>query len=392
MTASQKILDAIERSSWIRKIFEEGIERKMKYGGENVYDFSLGNPNLEPPPKFKDCLRDLVNDPAPGRHGYMPNAGYPETRAAVADYLKTFNHQNFTPQDIVMTVGAIGALHVAFRTLLNPGEEVIIPAPYFIEYNNIVDTYQGIPKVVQTGPDFSLDIAAIEKAATDKTKAILINSPNNPTGRVYSEGEIGELSQLLTRLSEKRGEPIYLVSDEPYRKIVYEGVRVPSIFNAYRESFVATSLSKDLSLAGERIGYLAANPEMRYRDVITQGMVICNRIGCVNAPALMQRAVAPLLKESVDVSLYQKKRDMLCDALGAFGYEFRKPEGTFYLFPRSLEKDDVAFVNVLKEENILTVPGTGFGGPGYFRIAFCVADEVIERSLPGFEKVIKRYR
>jgi len=393
MTASQKILESIEKSSWIRKIFEEGHERKAKYGAENVFDFSLGNPNLEPPVKFKEILKGLVDDPAPGRHGYMPNAGYVETRAAVADYLKTFNSQDFTPREIVMTVGASGGLNVVFKTILDPRDEVIIPAPYFVEYNNIIDTHQGVPMIVPTRPDFSLDLEALEKSCTEKTKAVLINSPNNPTGKIYSEEELRELGRLLKRVSEKKGSPIYLVSDEPYRKIVYDGFTVPSIFNAYKDSFVVTSFSKDLSLPGERIGYAAANPDMSYIEDISQGMVICNRVlGYVNAPALMQRAVAHLLEDSVDISVYQKKRDMLCDALGSFGYDFIKPHGTFYLFPRSLEDDDVTFVNVLKEENILTVPGSGFGGPGYFRIAYCVPDDVIERSLPGFERVIKKYQ
>ena len=393
MTASRKILESIEKSSWIRRIFEEGNERKAKYGAENVFDFSLGNPNLEPPIKFKEILKGLVNDPAPGMHGYMSNAGYIETRTAVADYLKTFNNQDFSPQEIVMTVGASGGLNIVFKTLLDAGQEVVIPSPYFVEYNNIIDTHRGVPKVVPTKPDFSLDLEAIERAFTENTKAVLINSPNNPTGRMYDEAELGELGKLLKRVSEKRGTPIYLVSDEPYRKIVYDGLKVPSIFNAYKESIVITSFSKDLSLAGERIGYASVNPEMTYADDILQGMVICNRVlGYVNAPAFMQRAITHLLEDSVDISIYQKKRDMLCDALGSFGYDFIKPEGTFYLFPKSLEEDDVAFVNVLKEENILTVPGSGFWGPGYFRIAYCVPDDVIERSLPGFERVIKKYR
>lgn len=328
----------------------------------------------------------------PGRHGYMPNAGYVEARSAVADYLKTFNRQDFTADDVVMTAGACGALHVVFRTLLDPGQEVIIPAPYFVEYSNIIDTYQGTAVIVPTGPGFSLYLDVVEKALTERTKAVLINTPNNPTGKVYSEEELQGLADLLTRASKKIGSPVYLVSDEPYRKIVYDGIAVPSVFNVYRESLVVTSFSKDLSLPGERIGYAALNPEMTFRNVISRGMVISNRIGYVNAPALMQRAVARVLNESVDVRQYQKKRDMLCDALASYGYSFDRPQGAFYLFPRSLEKDDAAFVNVLKEENILTVPGRGFGCPGYFRIAYCVADEVIERALPGFERVSKRYR
>jgi aspartate aminotransferase len=261
-----------------------------------------------------------------------------------------------------------------------------------MEYNNIVDTYLGTSRIVPTRADFSLDFHEIEKAINEKTKAVLINSPNNPTGRVYAQEDLDALAKLLTDAGNRNGRPIYLVSDEPYRKIVYDGIEVPSIFNTYKESFVLTSFSKDLSLAGERIGYASVNPEMTHRDTMTQGMVIANRIGCVNAPGLMQKAIIPLLEESVDISLYQKKRDVLSEALGSFGYEFSKPEGAFYLFPKSLEEDDIAFVNALKEENILTVPGRGFGCPGYIRIAYCVADELIEKSLPGFERVIRKYR
>jgi aspartate aminotransferase len=292
-----------------------------------------------------------------------------------------------------MTVGASGGLNVVFKTILDPGDEVIIPSPYFVEYNNIIDTHQGVSKIVPTRPDFSLDLEAMEAACTEKTKAVLINSPNNPTGKIYDEDELHRLGKLLKRRSDHRGKPIYLISDEPYRKIIYDGCEVPSIFDAYNESFVVTSFSKDLSLPGERIGYAAANPDMQYIEDIAAGMVICNRVlGYVNAPALMQRAITHLLEDSVDIAIYQKRRDILCDALGSFGYEFVKPKGTFYLFPKALEEDDVAFVNALKEENILTVPGSGFGGPGYFRIAYCVPEDVIERSLPGFKRVIGKYK
>ena len=393
MPVSNKIRESMGKSSFIRKMFEEGNARKAKYGAENVFDFSLGNPNLEPPAKFKEVLRDLANDPKPGQHAYMPNAGYPETRNAVATYLSKHNRQSFTPDDIVMTVGAGGALNVILKTLLDPGDEVIIPAPYFVEYNFYLDNHQGVPRVVGTGPDFSIDLDAIAEAITAKTKALLINTPNNPTGKVYNEKELEMLAKLLTDSSQKLGQPIYLISDEPYRKIVYDGLNVPSIFDAYRESFVVTSFSKDLSLPGERIGYAALNPEISDRSELRAGMVLCNRIlGYVNAPAIMQRSVSVLLEESVDVSQYQKKRDMLWDGLSACGYECRKPEGAFYLFPKSPIEDDVAFVEALQEENILTVPGSGFYGPGHIRIAYCVDDQTIEKSLPGFERVIKNFR
>jgi len=291
-----------------------------------------------------------------------------------------------------MTVGAGGGLNVVLKTILNPGEEVIIPKPYFVEYNFYLDNHQGVPKLVNTKSDFSFDFGAVEEAMTKKTRAVLINSPNNPTGKVYREDELKQLADLMSHFSGKFGQPIYLISDEPYRKIVYDGVVVPAVFDAYSESFVVTSFSKDLSLPGERIGYAAAHPDISDKKMILAGMVLCNRIlGYVNAPALMQRAIAHLLEESVDISLYQQKRDRLCQGLLSFGYELTKPEGAFYLFPKTPVEDDVAFVAALQDENILTVPGSGFGGPGHFRIAYCVSDQVIEKALPGFEKVIKRY-
>jgi aspartate aminotransferase len=393
MPISKKILTSVEKSSWIRKMFEEGIARKAKYGAENVFDFSIGNPNLEPPPKFRQVLKDIANDARPGQHGYMPNAGHVETRRAVADYLGKLNGRIFGPDDVVMTVGAGGGLNVVLKTILNSGEEVIIPSPYFVEYNSYLDNHQGIPKVVKTRPDFSLDFVAIEKAINERTKAFLLNSPNNPTGVVYTRQDLDTLGQLLNTYSRKLGQPIYLVSDEPYRKIVYDGVKVPSVFNAYQECFVITSFSKDLSLPGERIGYAAVNPDISDKKSVMSGMILCNRVlGYVNAPSLMQRAIALLLEESVDISLYQKKRDMLCSGLADCGYEFQKPQGAFYLFPRTPIEDDVAFVAALQEENILTVPGSGFYGPGHVRIAYCVDDRTIEKAMPGFANVMKKFK
>jgi aspartate aminotransferase len=393
MSASEKIRASIERSSWIRKMFEEGIERKAKFGVENVFDFSLGNPDLEPPSRVGEILADLAKDPTPGTHAYMPNAGFVETRQAVADYLNTFNRPRFTADEIVMTVGAGGGLNVVLKTILNPQEEVIIPSPYFVEYNFYLDNHQGVARVVQSHADFSLNLDAISKAVSEKTRAVLINSPNNPTGRIYKAEELAGLAEILTHYSAKFGEPIYLISDEPYRKIVYDGMAVPSVFDAYRESFVVTSFSKDLSLPGERIGYAAANPEISEKPVILGGMVLCNRVlGYVNAPALMQRVVRHLLEESVDIAIYQRRRDMFCAGLEAAGYAFEKPDGAFYLFPCTPIDDDTEFVKALQEENILTVPGSGFGGPGHFRIAYCVDDGVIERSFPGFKRVMDKYQ
>jgi aspartate aminotransferase len=393
MAVAKKIQTSMEKSSWIRKMFEEGITRKAKFGKENVFDFSLGNPNLEPPVKFNKTMMDLVNDPSPGLHGYMPNAGLPATRKAVSDYLSENNRQAFSPEDVVMTVGAGGALNVVLKTLLNPGDEVIIPSPYFVEYNFYLDNHQGVPKIVNTKKDFSLDLPAVESAITGRTKAVLINSPNNPTGKVYGKEDLEGLGELLTVHSRKLGQPIYLVSDEPYRRIVYDGITVPSVFDAYPESFVVTSFSKDLSLPGERIGYAVVNPDISDKGMIIGGMILCNRVlGYVNAPALMQRAVAHLLRDSVDISLYQRKRDMLCNGLADCGYEFEKPGGAFYLFPKTPIEDDVGFVQALQEENILAVPGSGFMGPGHIRIAYCVDDRTIEKAMPGFERVMKKFR
>jgi len=391
MPVSKKIQASIEKSSWIRKMFEEGIARKAKFGAENVFDFSLGNPNLEPPPKFREVLMRLSKDPKPGQHGYMPNAGHVQTRKAVADYLSKLHHLSFGPDDIVMTVGAGGALNVVLKTVLNPAEEVIIPRPYFVEYNFYLDNHQGVPKTVPTKPDFSLDFDAIEKAIHANTRAVLINSPNNPTGKVYTGQDLDTLGDLLKTFSRKLGQPIYLIADEPYRKIVYDGVSVPSVFASYPETFLVTSFSKDLSLPGERIGYAAVNPNMSDKKTVMNGMILCNRVlGYVNAPSIMQRAVADLLEETVDVSLYQRKRDMLCAGLEDCGYEFSKPEGAFYLFPKTPIEDDVAFVTALQEENILAVPGSGFFGPGHMRIAYCVDDRTIEKAMPGFLRVIRR--
>jgi aspartate aminotransferase len=393
MSVSEKIRVSIEKSSWIRKMFEEGIARKAKFGAENVFDFSLGNPCLEPPARFKEVLRILAQDPASGQHGYPPNAGRMDCRQAVAAYLSKHNQRKFTAEDIVMTVGAGGGLNVVLKTILNPGDEVVIPSPYFVEYNFYLDNHQGVPKPVRTGPDFSLDLDALDRAITEKTRAVLINSPNNPTGKVYDPRELGGLARLLQDRSRKLGRPVYLVSDEPYRKVVYDGLTVPSVFDAYAESFVVTSFSKDLSLPGERIGYAAVNPDASDKSGLAAGMVLCNRIlGYVNAPSLMQRAIIPLLEESVDIALYRRKRDMIYNGLSSIGYECSKPGGAFYLFPKTPIEDDVAFVAALQEENILTVPGSGFYGPGHMRIAYCVDERTIEKALPGFERVIRKFK
>ncbi|MBN2108784.1 MAG: pyridoxal phosphate-dependent aminotransferase, partial [Deltaproteobacteria bacterium] len=391
MAISKKVQTFMENASWIRKMFEQGALLKKQYGADKVYDFSLGNPNVEPPESFFDRLKDAVGTRIPLQHGYMSNAGYPETRQAVAEYLSEEHGIEMFGDHIVMTCGAGGALNVALKTLLDPGDEVIVPVPYFVEYNFYIDNYGGVAKLVKTTDDFNLDAAAIGAAITDRTKAVLINSPNNPTGRVYDQKTVGELGALLDRESRRLGREIYLISDEPYSKIVYDGVRVPSILQAYTNSLIITSYSKDLSLPGERLGYIAVNPALTPLDAMMGGLVFCNRtLGFVNAPAIMQRVVRHLQGLSVDIDFYKRKRDRFCDLLAGMGYEFHKPEGAFYLFPKA-PTDDVQFAMALQKERILVVPGSGFGCPGYFRIAYCVDDAVIEGSAEGFAAVAKKY-
>lgn len=392
MTIAEKIQSALERSSWIRKMFEQGAQLKARYGAENVFDFSLGNPNLEPPARFKEVLVDTANASGSGQHGYMPNIGFPSVRLAVAGFLSDEQGVAVTADEVIMTCGAAGALNVILKAILDPGDEVITPAPYFVEYGFYADNHGGVLKTVHSKPDFTLDLQAIQAGITPKTKAVLINSPNNPSGQIYSKDSLLELGGLLTEEGRRLNRALYLISDEPYRKITFDGAKVPSIFSCYAESMIATSYSKDLSIPGERIGFLAVNPQSTHRDDLLAGMALANRIlGYVNAPALMQRTIQALQGASVDAAIYEKKRDLLCDGLAGCGYEFVKPKGAFYLFPRSPIQDDVAFVKALREELILTVPGSGFGAPGYFRIAFCVGDDTIRRALPGFERVRKRF-
>lgn len=392
MAIAQKIKGYMEKSSWIRKMFEEGARLKARHGAENVFDFSLGNPNLEPPAAVHQVLVSLLERPQAGLHAYMSNAGYFETRKAIAEFLSGEHDLSFSENEVIMTCGAAGALNAALKALLDPGDELIVLAPYFVEYLFYTDNFQGVPRVVSTGPDFSLDLKAIEQALTPRTKAILINSPNNPTGKVYDGTSLKQLGGLLSGYGRKQGQPVYLISDEPYRKVVYDGIQVPSIFQAYTNSISVTSYSKDLSLPGERIGYLAVHPQAPDRGELIEAMTFTNRIlGFVNAPALMQRLLPAVQGLTVDIGLYQKKRDLFYQGLTKAGYQLIKPEGAFYLFPRSPIPDDVAFVQALQEELILTVPGTGFGTPGHFRIAYCVPDQTIEKSLAGFEKVFKKF-
>lgn len=392
MSIAAKIAGFIESSSWIRKMFEEGARLKSIHGKDNVYDFSLGNPCIDPPREFKRYLKSIVENELPGVHAYMPNTGYPHVRKAVAEFIS--REQGIDPGEdgVIMTCGAAGGLNIILKAILDPGDEIITPAPYFVEYGFYADNHGGKLVPVKTKEDFNLDIDAIERAIGDKTKAVLINSPNNPTGQVYPEKSLILLGDLLREKSRKTGNIIYLLSDEPYRKITYDGIGAPSVLKCYNNSFIATSYSKDLSVPGERIGYVAVCPEAEDRNMLIQALALSNRIlGFVNAPALMQRVIGGLQGVHVDVSEYARKRDLLCNGLSDFGYHFVRPAGAFYLFPQSPTADEVVFVQALQEERILAVPGSGFGTPGYFRLSYCVEDRTIADALPGFERVYKKF-
>ncbi len=390
MGISEKVASYLEKGSWIRKMFEEGARLKAKLGEQNVYDFSLGNPPEEPPKEFVERVRSLLEKP--GIHRYMPNAGFQEVREAVAKTVAAESGLPVKAEQVVMTVGAGGALNVALKALLDPGEEVIIVAPFFVEYRFYVDNHGGSSVVVNSSKDFSLDLEAIERAINPRTKALLLNSPNNPTGVVYSEQQIKALGELLREKGKDLGRDIYLLSDEPYRRLLYDGVAFPHVFKYVDNAVIATSHSKDLALAGERIGYLVASPRCADLDRLMAAMVFANRtLGFVNAPALMQLAVASLQNVSIDVASYQRRRDRLYGLLTDLGFETVKPQGAFYLFPRSPIANDVSFVQEAQRRCILVAPGTGFGWPGHFRIAYSVPMEVIERSVPAWEALAKEF-
>jgi aspartate aminotransferase len=388
MSISIKVRSCIERSSWIRKMFEEGARLRAIHGDENVFDFTLGNPSVEPPLALQQELAKLAMNPVPGMHRYMNNAGYEATRAAIAEVVSEKSPHPLAATHVIMTCGAGGALNVALKTILNPGEEVIILTPYFVEYKFYVDNHGGVTREVWTDREtFQLDVAAIEGAIGPNTRAILINSPNNPTGVVYPAETLQALGEMLERKQKELERTIFVISDEPYARLSYE-VEVPGIFRYVRNAVIATSHSKDLALPGERIGYLAVNPELEDVDLFLEGAVFCNRVlGFVNAPALMQRLVTSLQRASVDVGEYRAKRDLLYDNLTTMGFSMVKPQGGFYLFPRSPLADDIEFVRLAQKHNILLVPGSGFGAPGYFRIAYCIDAAIIHRSLPAWEKV-----
>ncbi len=390
MAISEKMKEYLAGASWIRKMFEEGSRLKAQYGPDRVCDFSLGNPDVPPPPEVKEALEELVARDEPILHGYMPNAGFPFVREVIA--LKVSKEQRFTvPSDhIVMTCGAAGALNVVFKALLNPGEEAIFPSPFFMEYKFYIENHGGVPRPVPTRQDFCLDLRAIEAAFTEKTKAVLINSPNNPTGQLYSKKELEELADLLEEKSKIFNRPVFLISDEPYRHLVFDGLETPPIFPIYKNAIIVSSFSKELSLPGERIGFLALHPEADDKEELMAAFILANRIlGFVNAPAMAQRLAASCAEKVVDVFIYQKRRDLFCDILTEAGLEFIKPKGAFYIFPKT-PIDDVEFCKLLQEELILAVPGRGFGKEGHIRLAFCVDEVFIERAREGFKRAVEK--
>jgi aspartate aminotransferase len=391
MPIADKMIKMVESASMIRKMFEEGARLKEKYGADNVFDFSLGNPDVPPPAAVKETLLELINSESTS-HGYMSNPGYPHVRKNVADYLNREFNVGLTQDLVVMTVGAAGALNDTLRALLNPGEDILVPAPYFIGYNQYAFVANANLKTAPCLPDFHLDLDAIKAAITKNTRVMLINSPNNPTGAVYTKEELQGLGKLLEEASQRFGKRIYLISDEPYRKIVYDGVEVPSVFDVYPHTIMLTSYSKELSLAGERIGYLAIHPKAEDAAMIAGAAGVTNTMMYVNAPALFQQVVGQLQGVTVDIDIYKKRRDIFCEGLFAAGYEFDVPKGAFYLFPKSPMENDLEFVGLLKEQNILAVPGSGFGGPGFFRLSYAVPEKTITGSFEGFKKAFDRVK
>lgn len=391
---SEKMIKLAGGSSAIRAMFEEGNRLSAEFGSENVYDFSLGNPNIPAPAAVKSAiLYTLENEKSTFVHGYMSNPGFPDVRAAVADSLNRRFKTGFGQNNIFMTVGAASGLNIILKTLLNPGDEVIVFSPYFVEYGNYVDNFDGVLITVpSSAPDFQPDTEALRSAITPRTKALIINTPNNPTGAVYTEKALRSVAGALLEAQEKLGTSIYLISDEPYRELVYDGASAPWLTSIYRNTIVAYSWSKSLSIPGERIGYLAIPSDIDEYALIWEAACIAGRIlGYVNAPSLMQLTVAKCLDVRVDICAYDANRRLLYEALSSYGFEASYPAGAFYLWLKSPDADERRFVENAKKHRLLIVPGSSFDGPGYARIAYCVSRDMIERSLEAFKKLADDY-
>jgi aspartate aminotransferase len=386
MSISRTIAGQMEGSSWIRRMFEAGMKLRQERGAENVFDYSLGNPEVEPPEEVVEALRRVVWETRPLSHGYMPNAGFPDVRAAIAGGLAERTGAGFTGDNLIMTVGAAGAINTALKAILDPGDEAILLKPYFPEYRFYIENHGGRVVEAETDERFQPDVGRIAAAMGPRTKAILLNSPNNPTGAVYSV-------ETLRALNELAREPVIVISDEPYRTLTYDGVETPETLALIDRAVVAFSWSKAMAIAGERIGYLAISPRLAEAAALHNACIFATRVlGYVNAPAIWQRVVAQCPDAMVDVRQYQAKRDLLCDALTAMGYHAPRPQGSYFAFPETPVLDDVAFTGLLREEGVLAVPGVGFGRGGHMRLSLTLPMAQIERSLGGFDRALRKAR
>lgn len=391
---SKKMESLVDNNSVIRQMFEEGKRMAEEFGADKVYDFSIGNPNVPAPEKVRDTIERLLREEDPvDLHGYMPNAGFLEVRARIADSLNKRFDTSFDAGNIMMTVGAAGGLNCALKALLNPGDEVLSFAPYFVEYKNYVANYDGVLKEIRPDTEtFQPDLKAFEEAVTPKTRALIINNPNNPSGVIYPGSTIQAIADILERKQKEYGSEIFIISDEPYRELVYTDAKVPYITKYYANTIVGYSFSKTLSLPGERIGYLVIPSEAAEHERLFQAVTIANRVlGFVNAPSLMQKVVAECLDEKADIGFYARNRDVLYEALREYGYSCIKPEGAFYMFIKSPVPDEKEFVAEAKKEHILLVPGSSFACAGFVRLSYCVAYETCVNSLPGFKRLAGKY-
>lgn len=392
---AEKMKGMVANSSAIRAMFEEGNRLAEIYGAENVYDFSLGNPNVPAPQAVKQAMIELLDESDPVvLHGYTnSNSGYADVRQTVAESVNERFGTAFTGENIVMTVGAAGGLNVIFKTLLNPGDEVIAFAPYFGEYRSYTNNYDGV--LVEISPNtenFQPKLEEFEEKITPKTKIVIVNTPNNPTGVVYSEGTIRKMTEIMEAKQKEYGTDIYLVSDEPYRELAYDGVEVPYLTKYYNNTIIGYSYSKSLSLPGERIGYLVIPDEVADSDDVKSAANVATRIlGFVNAPTLQQKVVAKCINEKTDLTFYNRNRETLYNGLIDCGFECIKPQGAFYLFVKSPVENEKAFCEEAKKLHILMVPGSSFACPGYVRLAYCVSYETIVNSLPKFQELAKKY-
>ena len=393
MSISTKVRKALTTSSVIRRLFEDGISLKKKYGEDKVYDFSLGNPQYEPPIFVREALQDLTTNPPAGLHLYMPTAGHFSTRKSIASYLSKRDALEVKHNDIIMCTGAAGGLNVVGKSILNPDDEVIIIAPYFVEYLHYVRNFSATPILCQSNPDFSLNTSNLEACITPRTKALLLNSPNNPTGVIYPDDTLQEVSELLQHKQKKYDKVIYLISDDIYQRIAYDGATCSAASKFYNNTIIVSSFSKDLALAGERIGYIYVSPLLKV-DKIREALEYANRtMGYVNAPALMQRVVERVVAQPIDITFLQQKRDMLAEVLRTAGLQFTLPQGAFYFFLPVPAGNDVEFCQYMQTQfQIISVPGNAFGRDGYFRLSYCVPDKTIINSKQAWCDSIKAWR